>query len=300
MRTQLFDRPLIILAAPRSGSTLLFETLARAPQLWTVGGESHHIIEGLPQLAPVTGAVESNRLDADHADERTIRLLRQRFALALRDRRGRALVDSDASSVRLLEKTPKNALRQPFLEQVFPAARYVWLTREPRANIASMINAWQSGRWVTYRRLPGWQGRWSLLLPPDWRDYLGQSLESVCTYQWCAANRTIRDDLSRIEPTRWLQLDYTQLVDDPLAVCRRIATFADLAIDPAWQRYLEQPLPHSRYTLTPPRQDKWRQHEIALYRTRDQWQPLWHEIRPATADGAVASPAENPAKGIQG
>ena len=51
----LFDRPLIILAAPRSGSTLLFETLAESPGVWTVGGESHSFIEGIRQWANTRG-----------------------------------------------------------------------------------------------------------------------------------------------------------------------------------------------------------------------------------------------------
>ncbi|MGA9827371.1 MAG: aspartyl/asparaginyl beta-hydroxylase domain-containing protein, partial [Rhodanobacteraceae bacterium] len=43
-----FDRPVFIVSPPRSGSTLLFETLARAPDLYTVGGESHGRMEKLP------------------------------------------------------------------------------------------------------------------------------------------------------------------------------------------------------------------------------------------------------------
>ena len=47
-----FDRPIIVLSSPRSGSTLLFETLLRAPGLYTVGGESHVQIEGMGELHP--------------------------------------------------------------------------------------------------------------------------------------------------------------------------------------------------------------------------------------------------------
>jgi len=40
----LIRRPLIILSAPRAGSTMLFETFSASPELWTVGGESHEIL----------------------------------------------------------------------------------------------------------------------------------------------------------------------------------------------------------------------------------------------------------------
>ncbi|MGH8363635.1 MAG: aspartyl/asparaginyl beta-hydroxylase domain-containing protein, partial [Gammaproteobacteria bacterium] len=62
-----FVRPLIILAAPRSGSTLLFELLARHPQLWTLPDESHAQIENIPGLAPHERGYESNRLETADA-----------------------------------------------------------------------------------------------------------------------------------------------------------------------------------------------------------------------------------------
>ena len=46
-----FDRPVFIISPPRSGSTLLFETLAHAPGVFTIGRESPALIEGLPGLA---------------------------------------------------------------------------------------------------------------------------------------------------------------------------------------------------------------------------------------------------------
>ncbi len=41
-----------IVNPPRSGSSLLFETLAAAPELHTIGGESHEVIEAVPALHP--------------------------------------------------------------------------------------------------------------------------------------------------------------------------------------------------------------------------------------------------------
>jgi LPS sulfotransferase NodH len=39
------EKPIFIIAAPRSGSTLLFETLMRHQQLWSFGDEGHAWIE---------------------------------------------------------------------------------------------------------------------------------------------------------------------------------------------------------------------------------------------------------------
>jgi len=265
---RLFDRPLIVLAAPRSGSTLLFETLAEAPELWTVGGESHQFIEGLPRLNPMSGRVDSNRLDASHANERIVQALRQRFARFLRDRDGREFVHHQhIQHLRFLEKTPKNALRQPFLEQVFPGAFYVFLFRDPRPNISSMMEAWKTGRWVTYRRLRGWQGPpWSLLLPPGWQALNGKPLADICAFQWASANRIILDDLQQLPPDRWLACDYASLTDRTADTIGRICDFAGLAMDQRLQQRLGGELPLSRYTQTPPDPDKWRRNEAEILR----------------------------------
>ena len=88
-RDPLFDRPVFIVSPPRSGSTLLFETLARAPRLFTIGDESHQLIEGVPQLSPESRGFESNRLLAEDATPAVAETLRRRFYEALRDREGR-------------------------------------------------------------------------------------------------------------------------------------------------------------------------------------------------------------------
>ena len=59
-----FDRPVFVVSSPRSGSTLLFETLAQAPGLTTIGRESHALIEGMPALNAGMRGFESNRLTA--------------------------------------------------------------------------------------------------------------------------------------------------------------------------------------------------------------------------------------------
>ena len=263
---RLFDRPVIVLAAPRSGSTLLFETLAEAPGLWTVGGESHAFIEGLPRLNPSTGFVDSNRLDDTHANPRRVQALRQRFARYLRDRDGLEYFHNQhIERLRFLEKTPKNALRQPFLEAVFPGALYVFLFRDPRPNISSMMEAWKSGRWVTYPRLPGWQGPpWSLLLPPGWRQLNGRPLADICAFQWASANRIILDDLQNLPPDRWIACDYTDLTARTEQTLERICSFADLEVDARLRRRLTGELPLSRYTQTAPDPDKWRSNEAEI------------------------------------
>ena len=54
-----FHKPCFIVAAPRSCSTVLFETLSQSQTLWTVGGESHQHIESIDDLNPATRGYHS-------------------------------------------------------------------------------------------------------------------------------------------------------------------------------------------------------------------------------------------------
>ncbi|HJU27140.1 MAG TPA: aspartyl/asparaginyl beta-hydroxylase domain-containing protein, partial [Rhodanobacteraceae bacterium] len=84
-----FDRPIFIISPPRSGSTLLFETLERARGLYSTGRESHRLIEGIPELRSFIGEQASNLLGAEAATAPVASELRRRFLERLHDREGR-------------------------------------------------------------------------------------------------------------------------------------------------------------------------------------------------------------------
>ena len=255
-----YERPVFIVAAPRSGSTLLFETLARSPTLWTVGGESHQVIEGIPALAPAAHGWASNALDAADATEAVVQSLHERFAAVLRDRDGLPWSERQPV-VRLLEKTPKNALRIPFLARAFPGARFVYLVREPRGNVSSILEAWRSGEFVTYERLPEWQGgRWSLLLVPNWRALQGQSLAAVAAAQYRAAHAAIMAGLAALPQELWCAVSYEALLADPRGEVARVSAFLDID----WDTPPPQALPWSAVTVTAPDPGKWRVNAAAL------------------------------------
>ncbi|MFT4197285.1 MAG: sulfotransferase [Pseudoxanthomonas sp.] len=261
------ERPVFIISPPRSGSTLLFETLMQAPDVFTIGDESHRLIEGVPGLAPAERGFASNRLDARQVDAHTAELLRGRFAAALRDRDG----SPAAGAVRMLEKTPKNSLRVPFLLKVFPDAQFVWLHREPRQVLASMIEGWQSGNFVTYPDLPGWPGPpWSFLLVPGWQRLAGRPLAEIVAGQWQRCVSQIREDVQALPSAQLLRVDYEELVAAPQAQVERICAWAGWR----WDRPLAAELPLSRYSLSPPAADKWRKHQVeieaALARLQDE------------------------------
>lgn len=257
-RDPVFERPVFIVSPPRSGSTMLFETLARAPRLFTIGDESHQLIEGLPQLTPESRGFDSNRLLADDVTPVVAEALRRRFYEALRDRESSR--PSPGLAVRMLEKTPKNSLRLPFLARVFPEAQFIYLYRDPRQVLSSMIEAWTTGRFRTYPQLPDWTGaQWSLLLVPGWRELIGRPLHEIVAAQWNAATRLLLDDLEALPVERRTVARYDALVAEPAAEIRRLCEATGLDWDQAGVQ-----LRLSRYTVSPPDADKWRRHSAEI------------------------------------
>lgn len=266
-------RPVIIVSSPRAGSNLIFEALAKAPGLWTIGGESHGIFRAFPGLFAENPGLDSGSLGRRHADRETRRLLRACFLCLALDHRGEPYLGVPPArrppGITLLEKTPRNALNIPFLLKVFPDARFLYLHRDARQNIASIIEGWrvglQTGRFVTYRDLPGWDREaWCFVLPRGWRSLIGRPLEEIAAFQWASSNDAILDEIAQLTPSRWLPIDYRELAESPTSALSRICGFAGV----------EQPagispgasLPLSRTTLTPPDPRKWRIHEQAINR----------------------------------
>jgi hypothetical protein len=272
-------RPLIIVAAPRSGSTLLFESLAVSPQLCTVGGEAHWLVEQVAGLRPGAPGVDSNRLDARHVTPEIERRIAEGAWSRMVDSAGHRVGPESAARLRWLEKTPKNALRIPFFERLFPEATFVFLWRDPRENVSSIIEAWKAGGWVTYPSLEGWDGPWSMLLPPGWRDLRGRPLEEVAAFQWQRTNEIILDDLAARGRDRWCAVSYAELVADPERTLRSICDFAGLEFDAALAARAAGPLPVSRHTLTEPHSAKWQRNASLIERVLPGLELTWQRLQ---------------------
>lgn len=262
-----FDRPIFIVSTPRAGSTLLFETLAQLPNLWTIGIESHETIEGIPELHPAAHDWESNRLTAADATASVSETLKNRIAWQLENRTGTIWLEQEnaPTCVRFLEKTPKNALRIPFLKTVFPDALFIYLYRERRANISSMVEGWRTLRFIAYPQVVGWPFKaWNFLLTPGWRSLADKPLIEIVAEQWHTTQRVIQDDLATLPVKDWLKVDYANLVAQPAETVNQIVTFADLRWDEHSRQRVTGRLPVSRMVLSAPDPQKWRKNEAEM------------------------------------
>jgi uncharacterized protein (TIGR03032 family) len=227
----IFDRPVFVVAPPRSGAWLFFETLAQAPGVFTLGGQGTAVFDGVASLQAERRGFDSNRLLAADVDAAVVRDLETLLFDRLRDRHGQPPARG-ARGLRLVEMTPRNALRVPFLASAFPDARFVYVFRDPRATIGSALQAWRERNFVTYPDLPGWEGEpWSLLLVPGWRELGGLPLEEVVARQWQVTTRYLLDDLEALAPERWCVASYDDLVETPRLEIARLCHFLGLGWD---------------------------------------------------------------------
>ena len=279
-----FDRPIFIVAAPRSGSTLLFETMAVNREIWSIGDESHRQFESIASLRP-SGKNSSNRLLADQATIEVQETLLNAFAKDLVNSDGKRYVDLSVLSrpreIRFLEKTPKNALRIPFLQKVFPDAHFIFLFRDPRQNMSSLLESWRSRSWVTYPSLPNWPKdmQWSHLLIPGWEKLTKASLAEVVAQQWLVTNQTILDDLNELPKERWTSIEYDEFLNNTPESLNRLCRFSQVVFGPRMQQLASKPLKPSKYTHTAPHPDKWRKNEAELSSVIPATQGLFEQLK---------------------
>ena len=260
-----FECPLFIVSAPRAGSSLLFESLSQFEEIWSIGKESHDIEADITYLHPASHGYDSNRLiEASTAISAEVKAW---FSQRLKNHNKQSYfnVEPRAQSLRFLEKTPKNALRIPFLKQVFPDAKFIFLYRKPEENINSLLEFWRSSRFPAYKNMPGWPHKeWYGLLPIGWEAFANRPLVEITAHQWVIANQTILDDINLLAAEDWCFLSYDELIEQPAITLRRLCDFSGLQWTQAIAQRFSQPLPLSSMVISPPVVDKWRKNATEI------------------------------------
>ena len=141
-----------VISPPRAGSTLLQRMMGAHSEIFT--HPEPHLISPIAHLG-VYGNVDKAPYDHINAAEATKAFIEglprgeQDYLDALRAYTGtlygRMLSTSECSY--FLDKTPANALVLPFLQRLYPDAKYVVLTRHPLAVFSSYANSFFDGDW---------------------------------------------------------------------------------------------------------------------------------------------------------
>lgn len=127
-----------------------------------------------------------------------------------------------------------------------------------------MIDAWQSGRFVTYP-VPGWSGLpWSSLLVPEWRKLKNKSVAEIVARQWSFAHESILYDLIDVPKSHQMMVRYEDFLKNRTHEVQRICKFVEVPSGPRMEALCSNELPLSRYTLSPRDANEWRRHEMEI------------------------------------
>jgi hypothetical protein len=167
-------------------------------------------------------------------------------------------------TIQLLEKTPENCLRLPFLLALFPDARIIYLTRDGRSNINSLMEGWrQPHLFPGYQvpepiQIPGdKRGRWAFTLIPGWQELTSSPLEEVCAWQWVRCNEAVFNHQEKtMGQVPYLTIRYETLIQKPEQTLGQIADFIRVDFDKELGRYAKE-LPKIN-VVSKPDQEKWR------------------------------------------
>lgn len=264
---RVFDRPIFILSAPRSGSTFLFELLSCFDEPWGWHAEMDQVwwtyfpYERLEKPNDYVGGEELTPPLA-----RRLRRDFYRHALWARQEQGRQTSwgqQLGLGRVRYLDKTIANCFHMGVLTRLFPDALYVHLVRDGRATISSMLEGWQDPERFTK---PGLRAlipagstiaHWAYPAPPGWRETLRRPLEEICAWSWRQHVEAAEAALRAVPEGQKQLVRYEDLVADPGNAAREMACFCDLRWSPRVAEFLAR-RPLSRTTVSAPESDKWR------------------------------------------
>jgi hypothetical protein len=287
--------PIIILGNTRSGTTIVQKVLATHPDvvgwyeprtLWLYADPGRH----------------HDEFDESNATDKVKEYIRKQF-LKFQERHENRVV---------IEKTPANILKIPYVRAIFPEATYLFIVRSPFSFISSVELKWQrtltgmgirrrlqstpmtqlhhyAGRFVkqyfdkrVLRRK--YQSLWGPRYKGIEQDLQTHDLLTVIARQWSVCSRKAEQDLTLFEPGRVLRLKYEDFVEDPISDMERICAHCGLEMTTKMMQAANE-------WVKSDRQEKWRRfdpRDLAriLPELEDEMQRHGYEIPPEIAQVA--------------
>jgi hypothetical protein len=244
---QLLERPIVIIGAPRSGTTVLGDIFKNHRKL-------AYLLE--PRLTWRWGNDrDSDMLQVTDARENVVNHIRSNFAASVRE----------SGRERLLEKTPSNSLRMPFVDRVLPGCLFVHVIRNGQDSVLSTLKFWQqfSGgvrsdkliqrlKEISPRQIPYYAREFAKRIFPNsmagvrvWGPRLPGIEQLVrelgvlpaCCLQWRMCVEAACQFGRSLPPTRYLECRLEDMCDD---LIRQVHDFCELEQDPAVWDYFEK------------------------------------------------------------
>lgn len=219
--------PVIIISVFRSGSNLVKDLVCKLPGFGTWPAENINFI-----WRHGNAYRDNDEFDASDANEAVVKYIRNKFIQLSVDLGGKTII----------EKTESNTLRISFVDKIFPKAKYIFVMRDGRDAIASMLKRRHQSFNLTFLLKKAWHVPLSDI-PIVFIKYLGNVLrryvfknnvvyqlgpvfkgmddvccnhteEEVVAIQWSKCIGKAYDDVHNIEPSRVHYIKYEELVNN--------------------------------------------------------------------------------------
>jgi len=231
--------PIFLFGNTRSGTTIVQKVMFTHPDIAAWYEPNALWLYGDP------GRIH-DEFDESDATNRVKQYIRQRF-LRYQKQHGNRIV---------LEKTPQNILRIPYVRAIFPEAKFLFIVRNPFSFISSVEHKWQrpvTGRGILRRlkdtpitQLHHWVRRYLIqqinkrllrrkylsIWGPRYRgiqdDLKTHDLLTIIARQWSVCSMKAEKDMATFDKGQILRLKYEDFVDDPISDLERICAHCGL------------------------------------------------------------------------
>lgn len=272
------DRPILITGSPRAGKTLVSEILRPAEEFL-------YVDEPLMIWNYGQGARPDDRRTAADATPAVRDWIRHECEQLL----------AQSGKERYMDVLSYHALRVPFVREVMPEAKIVFVVRDAEEAIPEMLFGWTAPdtvgravrrRWRSIRwhglpramfrfgrnmieaRLRGRRASWGPR-PPGLAQVLKESdIAKVVAYQWRAMDEIALDDLAQCPAESWLEVRMDRLLAQPRQELERLVAFCE-------PRDPESIIRHGLAYIDPDHE-----FEKKVHPTPDQWRMIRAEVEP--------------------
>jgi hypothetical protein len=260
------DRPLIVIGAGRSGTTMVRHALMQHREvasfefemnpLWKYGNE--HINHDMLNVSDNYSGKAANYIQ-------------------------KAFISKSLKSQkpRVLDKTVANVMRLAYIQKVLPDAKVLHIIRDGRSVSASAIARWSTKHPASYflkklktvpiRSLPrlslevisskfstilqnkNYRQTWGSRWPGIDDDVAKLPLASLCAKQWVMQVETALCQKNQLRPNSYLEIRYEDLVLEPKKVFAEISSFFELSFDQKLNDWVSATIDNSRT-------EKWREY----------------------------------------
>ena len=231
-------QPVILIGAGRSGTKIIRDVIATHPDIDAVPFDVNYIWR-------IGQKIEHDFLDPASLTDKNKAIIRKQLEKQLN------------SAAILLEKTVSNSLRIPYVQAVYPDAKFIHLIRDGRDVVESVLRQWGESRELSYffkklKTFPilhacsylyeyvinwfnlklGFKARqdyiWGVRYPGYQKDVQEKSVLEVCAIQWLKCIESSTTMLAHIDQQQCLVIRYEELVNDPSKQLDKVACFLNI------------------------------------------------------------------------